>query len=208
MKELDFVSLLASRICHDLAGPIGALGNGVELLREDADPEMRESALDLMEQSLAQAFSRLRMYRLALGQTGGSDIPIPLGDAHKAAADYFSVGRIRLNWALPEDSVLENVEKGRVRLLLALFLVAETAIPRGGEIRFNGDFSHPLIEVEGRRLALPENMGLAMDKGESNGDPKAVPAVLVHLLAASEGLKVRRETGEGELMRVEIVQSE
>jgi histidine phosphotransferase ChpT len=30
--EPDLASLLGSRLCHDLIGPIGAIGNGVELL--------------------------------------------------------------------------------------------------------------------------------------------------------------------------------
>ena len=30
--RLDLASLLGSRICHDLISPIGAIGNGLELL--------------------------------------------------------------------------------------------------------------------------------------------------------------------------------
>ena len=30
---LDFAGLLGSRICHDLISPVGAIGNGLELLR-------------------------------------------------------------------------------------------------------------------------------------------------------------------------------
>ena len=32
VAELDLTSMIGSRICHDLISPIGAIGNGVELL--------------------------------------------------------------------------------------------------------------------------------------------------------------------------------
>src|ERR1700741_5367235 len=44
--ELRVFELLASRVCHDLIGPISAVGNGLELL-EDADKEMAGDALEL-----------------------------------------------------------------------------------------------------------------------------------------------------------------
>ena len=38
----DLASLLCSRLCHDLLSPVGALTNGLELLAEERDPEMRQ----------------------------------------------------------------------------------------------------------------------------------------------------------------------
>ena len=41
MNEVDFASLLCSRLCHDMLSPVGALNNGIELLADETDPEMR-----------------------------------------------------------------------------------------------------------------------------------------------------------------------
>ena len=41
-KSVEFASLLASRLCHDLLSPIGALNNGIELLADEQDPEIAE----------------------------------------------------------------------------------------------------------------------------------------------------------------------
>ena len=41
MKSYEFASLLCSRLCHDLLSPVGALNNGIELLADEHDPEMR-----------------------------------------------------------------------------------------------------------------------------------------------------------------------
>ena len=42
MNAIDLSSLLCSRLCHDLLSPVGALNNGIELLADEQDPEMRE----------------------------------------------------------------------------------------------------------------------------------------------------------------------
>ena len=46
---LDLASLLCSRLCHDLLSPVGALTNGLELLSEEQDPEMRQRCFELLE---------------------------------------------------------------------------------------------------------------------------------------------------------------
>lgn len=61
----DIAALVSARICHDLISPIGAIGNGVELLMLDkaaASPEM-----DLISESVTQASARIRFFRLAYG---------------------------------------------------------------------------------------------------------------------------------------------
>src|SRR3546814_4251487 len=40
--RVDFASMLASRLCHDLLSPVGAFANGLELLADEKDPERSE----------------------------------------------------------------------------------------------------------------------------------------------------------------------
>ena len=49
--EIDFASLLCSRLCHDLLSPVGAMNNGLELLADEHDPEMRQRCMDLLAES-------------------------------------------------------------------------------------------------------------------------------------------------------------
>jgi len=39
--SVDLAAMLCSRLCHDLLSPVGALSNGLELLADEKDPEMR-----------------------------------------------------------------------------------------------------------------------------------------------------------------------
>ncbi len=64
----DLAALVGSRICHDLISPIGAIGNGVELVLLDAavgGPEVT-----LIADSVSHANARIRFFRIAFGATG------------------------------------------------------------------------------------------------------------------------------------------
>jgi len=71
LSPLDLASLLCSRLCHDLLSPVGALSNGLELLADDHDPEMRQRYIDLLEQSARASSNKLKFFRLAFGSAGG-----------------------------------------------------------------------------------------------------------------------------------------
>ena len=71
MSNVDFASLLCSRLCHDLVGPVGAITNGVELLVDESDPEMQRRCLDLVADSARQTANKLKFFRLAFGAAGG-----------------------------------------------------------------------------------------------------------------------------------------
>jgi hypothetical protein len=64
----DLGAKVASRICHDLSNPLGAIANGLELLLMtglEPSPEM-----SLLQDSVASASARIRWFRLAFGPAG------------------------------------------------------------------------------------------------------------------------------------------
>src|SRR4028119_953582 len=71
MNSVDLSSLLCSRLCHDLMSPVGALNNGIELLADEQDPDMREKCLDLLADSARASANKLKFFRLAFGAAGG-----------------------------------------------------------------------------------------------------------------------------------------
>ncbi|MEH6728864.1 MAG: histidine phosphotransferase, partial [Hyphomicrobiales bacterium] len=42
LSALDLAALLCSRVCHDVVGSVGAIANGLEVLDEEKDAEMRQ----------------------------------------------------------------------------------------------------------------------------------------------------------------------
>ena len=130
LDPLDLAALLCSRVCHDVISPVGAIINGLEVLDEENDAEMRGFALDLIKKSAEQASARLQFCRLAFGAAGSAGASIDTGDAEKVARGLFGGERTELAWNVP--SLL--MPKNKVKLILNLCLIAAGAIPRGGVI--------------------------------------------------------------------------
>ena len=55
LDALDLAALLCSRVCHDVISPVGAIVNGLEVLEEEKDAEMRAIATDLIRKSARTA---------------------------------------------------------------------------------------------------------------------------------------------------------
>ena len=51
ISPTDLAALLCSRLCHDMLSPIGALSNGLVLLADEKDAEMRQRCFELVEES-------------------------------------------------------------------------------------------------------------------------------------------------------------
>lgn len=70
---LELAQLLCTRLCHDLAGPIGAVAAGVELIGGDPSAADAET-LGLIGDSSAAASLKLKFVRAALGAAGAGAI--------------------------------------------------------------------------------------------------------------------------------------
>src|SRR3954470_4801611 len=77
MNPVDLASLLCSRLCHDLMSPIGALNNGIELLAEESDPDMREKCLELLPDSARASANKIKVFPPALRPGGARAAPTP-----------------------------------------------------------------------------------------------------------------------------------
>jgi histidine phosphotransferase ChpT len=102
---LELASLLCSRLCHDMLSPVGALSNGLELLADEKDPEMRRRCFELLEQSARASADKLKFFRLAFGAAGGFGENIPMAEP-KALIDALVAGKDRLSvhWQVNADA--------------------------------------------------------------------------------------------------------
>ena len=89
MNAIDLASLLCSRLCHDLLSPVGALNNGLELMADEQDPEMRQRCLDLLAESAKASANKLKFFRLAFGAGGGYGTSIDTQEARAALEGLF-----------------------------------------------------------------------------------------------------------------------
>jgi len=160
---LDFAALLCSRLCHDLLSPVGAFNNGLELMADETDPEMRQRCLDLLGESARVSAAKLKFFRLAFGSAGGYGDTIGADEARQAIEGMFaSAGRVSVGW-MAGDAPLD---KRATKVLLNLALIAGDALVRGGQldigVESNGDAVEIVVRGQGQKIVLDEELRAAL----------------------------------------------
>jgi histidine phosphotransferase ChpT len=190
MNSVDFASLLCSRLCHDLMSPVGALNNGIELLADETDPEMREKCLELLADSARASANKLKFFRLAFGAAGGFGEEIDTHEAEVALEGLFGAERrIELGWVVSDD----KLPKTAVKVLLNLALIAGDALVRGGRLDVGAERSGDAVELavraEGPRILLDPVLRETLSNGASGAvEPRAAAAWLAHnLISEAQG---------------------
>ena len=194
MNPVDLASLLCSRLCHDLMSPVGALNNGIELLADETDPDMRDKCLELLADSARASANKLKFFRLAFGAGGGFGSSVDTREARTALEGLFGAERrIELNWLVAE----EKLSKGAIKLLLNLALIAGDALVRGGRLDVGAESNDGRVELairaEGPRILLDPALRSMLGHGNSGGEmePRVAGAWLAHSLAAEAGGSIR-----------------
>ena len=193
MNAVDLASLLCSRLCHDLMSPVGALNNGIELMADETDPEMRDKCLELLNDSARATANKLKFFRLAFGAAGGFGAEVDTREAEAALEGLFGAERrVALTWAVADATL----PKGAVKLLLNLALLAGDALVRGGRLDVGAESSDDMLELviraEGPRILLDPTLRETLLNGQSDGvEPRAAGAWLAHALAAEAGGSIR-----------------
>lgn len=199
---LELAALMCSRVCHDLINPVGAIVNGLEVFDTSTKDDDRAFALELIRKSARSTSARLQFCRLAYGAAGSAGAQIDLGEAQKMSRGHLEDDRTKLVWNLPHMLMAKN----RVKLLLNLLVIAQQAIPRGGELIVDpvgeGEAMGFRVRAAGTNAREPQHVAAQLDPAA----PAAVSAHTVQpyytaLLAQACGLKVTL-TAEPDLVTV------
>lgn len=200
---LELASLIASRLCHDMLSPVGAMSNGLELLADEKDPEMRKRCFELLEQSARTSADKLKFFRLAFGAAGGFGDQVPSAEP-RALVDAL-VGnneRITVNWSLGAD----YLPKPAVKVLLNLALIAIEALVRGGTLDIGAEVrdgaSEIAIRASGSKVVFDPVIGRALDGklGPDELSSRTAPAAMIQMLAASLGGGLQHALSEDALV--------
>jgi len=191
MNAVDLASLLCSRLCHDLMSPVGALNNGIELMADEQDPDMRDRCVELLADSAKATANKLKFFRLAFGAGGGFGDLIDANEARIALEGIFGAERrIELGWMVAD----EKLSKGALKLLLNLALVAGDALVRGGRLDIGaestGEGLDIAIRAEGPRVMLDAGLRDMLVNGAPDDgqiEPRSAGAWLAKALAQEAG---------------------
>ncbi|WP_306751482.1 histidine phosphotransferase family protein [Paracoccus actinidiae] len=130
IAQADLAQLLGSRLCHDLVSPLGAIGNGVELL--EMSPEFpgigASPELMLIAESVAAARARIQLFRVAFGQAQG-DQRVSRASLAQLLDGFSGQGRLRVQ--LEAEGDFARVE---LRMIMLAMMCLESALPWGGAV--------------------------------------------------------------------------
>jgi len=128
LKATDLAAMLCSRVCHDLINPVGAIGNGLEVLADPTQTAMADGAQELIANSAKQARAKLEFARLAYGASSTAGTDFDTRECERVAKLLFEIEKADLDWQVP----LILLPKHKAKLLMNMLLIASTAVPRGG----------------------------------------------------------------------------
>lgn len=204
--DASVMEMLASRICHDLISPVGAINNGVEFL-EDMGADAMDDALGLIKMSAQQAAARLQAFRLAYG-AGGRDTSMEPKDVQEFMGNLLrGEGKIRQAWDPHAELGFHTNPPAYCKMLMAALMLAQECLPKGGFIFVDpaeqGEGTVVVAEGEGAVLRDGVLDALKGDISVEDLDPRLVHPYALSALAAYYGYTLNAKTAE-EGKRVEI----
>ena len=186
----DIAALIGSRICHDLVNPVGAIGNGVELLGLAGTAS---EELALIADSVAQAQARISLFRLAFGAAS----PEVRVAGHEVAAILAAPdpgGKLQVTCALPDE-----LPRPEAKLAALLVMCCQSAMPRGGKISLQA--AQGAWEIEANATVLradtPPWQALAAGRAMPRLTPAQVHFALVGPVLQETGRQLRPASGDG-----------
>jgi histidine phosphotransferase ChpT len=193
-NDVDLAALLCSRLCHDLLSPVGAMNNGLELLADEHDPEMRKRCMDLLAESAKSAADKLKFFRLAFGAAGGFGSEVDPAEARAVVEPLVTATkRTELIWSVPNALM----PKRAVKVLLNLVLIANDALVRGGKLHVGAELrdgeQEIVIHADGPRVIFDETVRDTLEgkMAASQIDSRTAAAWMVFSLCGQNGGSVQ-----------------
>lgn len=154
----DFSALVGSRICHDLISPVGAIGNGLELLSLTGDAQGPE--MEMISDSVKNANARIRLFRVAFGQPGDEQM-VGTQEIQSILTDLAASSRVQTFW-----EVEGAVARSELRLAFLAMMCFETSMPFGGTISITKEGGGWYLLAESEKLRADTALWGPVSHGE------------------------------------------
>lgn len=197
LKATDLAAMLCSRVCHDLINPVGAIGNGLEVLNDPSQAAMQEGAQELIANSAKHARAKLEFARLAYGASSTAGTDFDTRECERVARLLFEIEKSDLDWQVP----LILLPKHKAKLLMNMMLIASQAVPRGGlvTVKVEGDagaerfiFAAKSDPEKRQRTLMPSGAeGLLSGAPEGGVDARGIQPFYTGILARMTDMELK-----------------
>lgn len=183
LQRLRLAELLAARLCHDLAGPLGTAAGLLELAEETGD----RAALADARTATARVANRLRMSRAAWAADPAS---LRKEELVALTADISADGRVSLDFSALLREHCFSPTAGRI--VLNLLLLGVEALRGSGTVHISGAAGQDvMLRIVGPHAAWPAGMAACLVEPETAWDHltegRALQMPITILLAAQAG---------------------
>ena len=197
LKATDLAAMLCSRVCHDLINPVGAIGNGLEVLADPTQAAMAEGAQELIANSAKHARAKLEFARLAYGASSTAGTDFDTRECERVARLLFEIEKADLDWQVP----LILLPKHKAKLLMNMLLIAATSVPRGGvvKVEVSGPAGEEVFRLTSRsdpdkrqRTLMPQGTeGLLSGAPEDGVDARGIQPFYTGILARMTDMELK-----------------
>lgn len=185
-------ALIGSRICHDLISPIGAIGNGLELLQMTIgdSPEM-----ELIADSVTNAQARIKFFRVAYG-AASKDQVLGAAEIREVLTDLAKGGRVNFDWQVTGD-----VPRTEVRMVFLALQCFESAMPYGGTVVVGQDGAQWVIEASSGKFRIEPDLwgNLSLTQPITDLAPAQLQFALLPVLLADVGRRLTARMSDAEV---------
>lgn len=190
--DVSILELMASKLCHDIISPVGAVANGVEFL-EEMGADAGEEATSLIAFSANQASAKLQAFRYGYG-AGGADNAIKPEDIFNAFEKMIAPdGKVCQKWDPHAPIGPDERPNGLCKTIMNTFLLCLECLPKGGEISLEPvDTTHLIIKASGENANFSNDSqdALLLNTAQEELSPKLVHSYLTGVLAKHYGFSV------------------
>lgn len=193
--------LVASRVCHDMAEPMNALIQGLEMLKESDAAAKNGDAIALMEHGVAKAWAKLEFFRFAFagGGSAGGDGDGRLDETRAVAEKLYGALKPALEWRAPAVSV----PRATLKVVMNALYIAAECLPKGGVVTVDAENTPAGVEIRlgsaGPRAGLrPATWAALQGEIPEDGYPgPVIQPLLTGILARQAGVEIASRTEDG-----------
>lgn len=186
----DLAAVLSARICHDLVSPVGAIVNGVDLIREIGASGL-DDEFGMISQSAARASGLLQFYRLAFGTAADEGEGMGRDALHARVEAMIATPRILLDWRAGTSG--PPFTRPEARLICQLVLCARGIAGMTGTVRVlvGDDGTLPIVVslIGDGAPDADDRLALLTDPALP-ASPRSVEFALARTSAAAMGLRI------------------
>jgi histidine phosphotransferase ChpT len=205
----QILELMASKLCHDIISPVGAVANGVEFL-EEMGADAGEDVTNLISFSAGQASAKLQAFRMGYG-AGGADSAIKPEDVHKVFESVIAPdGKVRQHWDPyapigPESYQFER-PAGLSKAIMNVLLLGIECLPKGGDLTLESDEKSITVTAKGENASMSTEAQDALHQSTpySGLTPKLTHPYLTGLFGQHYSMAITCKSSENHRVTVQI----